>query len=244
MRQIADTFKQKGQVQSQLKENPPGPLIKKNLLRNSLSSDFEFARQEWEYFACIPSDSDDFIQNCQLCNSYLKTQNWVIENPNTTQRLHVGSECIKRFIILNGTESTSDTIRFLDNKQKEFKMEQELITLFDIVINKPLPFRRQANNFRRKLIKLLEIRGQKPLMNSQKGTSDILTSLLRIKQPTLTQLDKLYELLNYPKQFVSQPEDKTWRDFKFKEGETWRRSKKVTGTTLSGSGAYKPDARY
>jgi len=80
----------------------PGPRIIKVLTENSVSKDFEEARTEWELLGPIPSDSDEFVGNCELCNHANYIANWFIYNPGTGRTLKVGSKCIRRFIVFKG----------------------------------------------------------------------------------------------------------------------------------------------
>lgn len=56
-------------------------------------------------------------------------------------------------------------------------------------------------------------------------------------------MNKINTLLNDPTNFVTQKENKKYRQH-IKEGQTWIRKGKVTYTTLSNSGAYRPDEKY
>jgi hypothetical protein len=104
-------------------ETKPGPLVVNTLLEGSHSDDFEIAKTEWDLVEPIPNDSEDFVENCELCNHRNYKGNWLIQNRRTESTLKVGSDCIKRFVILNGTSSLEDSKTFFENKEKEIEKE-------------------------------------------------------------------------------------------------------------------------
>lgn len=239
MRQFHDT------VTKEVKEltTTPGPLIIKTLIENSLSNDFEEAKKEWELIGPITRDSEEFVSNCELCNSHLQKENWIIFNPNSLATLKIGSECIRRFILLAGTSSHEDSITFFEIRSKEFKTEMDLIELYPEAVKDPLPTRRNINTFRKKLLALLESKGQ--AYTSDQDIEFILTSLLRKTKASGKEKFRLFEILNQPEKITYQPENKKWREYKLKEGDTWKKKNKVTGGTLVSSKIYRdPSKKY
>ncbi|MDX8367152.1 hypothetical protein [Cytobacillus sp. IB215665] len=243
MRQLQDTLVKKGKKEEHLKETPPGPRTIENLTKNSTSENFQEARREWEYIGNIPNDDKEFVENCELCNSHISKENWVIENIHTKIKLRIGSDCIKRFIILNGTENQADSAAFFNRKQKELIMEHELRILYkEVIETSSLPTARVANKFKRMLTEYLSENGKKRLLDTTDGIEEALRTVFKqstIKPSTVNEMNNLF---NYPKYFPVQRETKKYREYKkIKEGDTWRRRSKVTANTLSKSEAYKTD---
>lgn len=225
----------------------PGPLIKKVLTENSRSDEFEEARTEWEFVGPIPSDSVEFVENCELCNHRNHLGNWMISNPYTNRTLKLGSDCIRRFILFSGTSSQADSNRFFDIQEKEYENMMEVNGYFRTMLQDPLPLAREFNRFRKTLISLLEARGMYPANQVEDEIQYIQKVVITIfpNQRILEkELFKLKDVILYPERIVTQKETKKYRDFKkYKEGETWKRSSRVTHTTLGNSSIYRPD-RY
>ena len=223
----------------------PGPLIKSTLISNSLFNDFDEAKAEWELVGNIPSESYDFVENCELCNRRNYIENWVVFNPNTKKTLKVGSECIKRFIILNGARTQEDSNTFFELKERELKKEYTLRELYKAVVVEVLPLARKVNRFRGLLIQLLDDRGQRHLTNDEKGILYIIKETLKVKNPSDKEVKNLYSIIHEPEKVLVQRETRKFREWKrIKEGQTWNKQGKVTYTTLSQSEAYKPDGKY
>ena len=224
---------------------PPGPLVTKTLLLNSQSKVFEDAKQEWELVTHISNDTEDFVENCELCNHKNYKENWLIQNQYTHALLKVGSDCIRRFIQLAGTSSQADSNTFFDNKQKEIGTEIELKVLYKEVIVLPLPTARKANRFKKLLLDLLEKRGQLQLVDRIEGRSEILRTLLKVSQPSLKELNNFQALLNNPVTLPVIRETKKFKEFKIKEGSTFKKRSKVTNVSLAYSKAYQdPEKKY
>lgn len=222
----------------------PGPLVIETLLEKSYSDDFEVAKTEWDLAEPIPNESDEFVENCELCNHRNYKGNWLIQNRLTGSRLKVGSNCIKRFVILNGTSSLEDSRVFFENKEKEIEKELKIKTAYKSIIVNVLPTKREANSFVKTLLYLLEARGQQQKINTMEGIKDIIKDFCGVIDPKDKEIHQLYTLLNQPKNFLFQKETKKYKNFKLREGQTWAKKGKVTGTTLSYSSAYKPDKNY
>jgi hypothetical protein len=222
----------------------PGPLVIKNLLKGSHSNEFENAKSEWDLVEPISNDSADFVENCELCNHRNYKGNWLIQNRLTGSHLKVGSDCIKRFVILNGTSSQDDSRVFFENKEKEIEKELKVKTEYNSIIVNLLPTRSEANSFVKALLSLLESRGKRKSIESKEGVKEIITDICSVPHPSEKEIDSLYTLLNTPDKFVFQKDTRKYKEFKLLEGETWAKKGKVTGTTLSNSKAYKPDAKY
>ncbi|MGD6969365.1 hypothetical protein ACQCVP_23560 [Rossellomorea vietnamensis] len=221
----------------------PGPLVKKVLIENSFGETYKEARLEWELITHIPSDSDIFVENCELCNHRNYKENWLIQNHNTNAKLKVGSDCIKRFIQIAGTSSQADSIRFFENRQNEIGKEQELLTRYSEVIIHPLPLVRAANKFRKDLNDILEARGLLHLTETKDGVTQILKLVFRKHKPTGKEINNLLWLLDGS--LPTQKETKKYRQINYQEGKTFRKAKKVTATTLTPSMHFSdPSKKY
>lgn len=223
----------------------PGPLVIKNIIENSLSDDFEEAKKEWELVTHVPSDSDEFVENCQLCNHKNYVENWLIQNTNTKALLKVGSDCIRRFIQFAGTANQSDSNTYFENKQKEMDKELELRTSYIEVIATPLPTVRVANRFRKITMELLESRGQLHLLTTPKGQLELLQMLFRVQKPSDKEKLNFKWLMSDPPALPVQKETKKYRQITYKEGSTFRRRSKVKRSTLANSKVYlDPSKKY
>jgi hypothetical protein len=107
-----------------------------------------------------------------------------------------------------------------------------------------LPTKREANSFVKALLSLLEARGEKQKICHTEGIKEIIRDYCGVLDPDDKEIHQLYTLLNNPKNFVFQKENRKYKDFKLREGQTWAKKGKVTATTLSYSKAYRPDAKY
>ncbi|MEK5209858.1 hypothetical protein [Psychrobacillus sp. FSL H8-0510] len=242
MRQINNSSVK--EIQPELTTNP-GPLVIRTLLLNSKSNIFEDAKQEWELVTHISNDTEDFVENCELCNHKNYKENWLIQNQHTQALLKVGSDCIRRFIQLAGTSSQADSNTFFDNKQKEISVEIELRVLYKEVIVLPLPTARRANRFKKLLLDLIEKRGQLQLIGRIEGRTEILHTLLKVPHPTPKELNNFQSLLNTPSTLPVIRENKKFKEYKVKEGSTFKKSSKVTNVSLAYSNAYQdPEKKY
>jgi hypothetical protein len=232
-------------IQSEL-TTVPGPLVKKTLLMRSQSEDFDQAKQEWEFIAHISKDSDEFVENCELCNHKNYRENWLIQNQYTQIPLKVGSDCIRRFIQFAGTASQADSNTFFDNKQKEMGSEIELLILYKEVIAAPLPTARKANRFKKTLQELLESRGQLFLLETNDGRKEVLKNLFKVRKPSHQEINNFQSLLNSPMTLPVMKETKRYKQVIYKEGSTLNSKRsKVTNNTLSNSESFKnPEKKY
>jgi hypothetical protein len=212
----------------------------KTLVNNSLSDNFDDAKTEWDFTSFIELDSNEFVDHCEICNHLLHKYNCLIENKNNGIKLKIGSECIKRFVLINGVKTQEEAALFITNKEKEITKEFEVAGYYSEIILNPLPKSRSLGRFKRLLASLLESRGLTHYSNSDVGCKWVIENILRHKEPTDKEVDKLFLIFNEPKSVPVQRENKRWNDYnKYKEGHTWDKRGKVTATTLVDSIAYK-----
>jgi hypothetical protein len=149
-------------IQMQMKDNElktkPGPQITRVLTELSMAANFEDARQEWVLESPIPKESEEFVKHCELCGHRNYVKNWLILNPLTQNKLKIGSECIRRFIHLNGTTNTEDSNRFFEMKEKEYEEMSYIKRLFSEVITDPVPLVGNVTLFRKRLSKIMDKR--------------------------------------------------------------------------------------
>lgn len=226
----------------------PKRIVVKNIIKFSQSNNFNDAREEWELLGPIGSDSREFVDHCDICNAMLYKENWIIKNTITKKIIKVGSDCIRRFIILSGTGGQAETIQYMDNIEKEWSIIKELRLSYKSIIKGNEPKARDLNRFHRKLTQLLRNRGQYPLSSDfsiDRDLPPILKSVFGFEElPPLTEQWKVYQILHDPSKVKTKKETRKFRDKKYKEGQTFQRKGKVTATTLSSSGAYRPDEKY
>jgi hypothetical protein len=96
---------------------PPKAVIN-NLLANSIADSFENAQTEWDYNGELVFEGDpEFSHECDLCGpKELMKTNYIIRNTRNGNALHVGSVCVKRFLILSGTTSVNESADLFDRK--------------------------------------------------------------------------------------------------------------------------------
>lgn len=219
----------------------PGPLVIKNLSKHSQSGSFEEAKTEWELVEGITSEDPKFTENCELCNSRLHKENWIIQNSNTGIFLRIGCDCIKRFIQFAGTSTQADSNTFFENKRKELNLESELQILYKEVIQLPLPPIKQANKFKKILLEFLAIRGKQNLINTPDGRKEIIENILKISFIKSQDNNKLLDLINGS--LPVERNKKKLKTEKIKEGTTLnKKGRKATAITLSSSESYKNPA--
>lgn len=241
------SFRHSSQKDTQVElTTKPGPLVKKMLLIRSQSNEFEEAKQEWEFVAHIPNDSEEFVGNCELCNHKNYKENWLIQNQYTKAHLKIGSECIRRFIQFAGTASQADSNTFFDHKKKEMSTEIELIILYKEVIAATLPTARKANRFRKMLEELLRNRGQLFLLDTVEGRKEVLRNLFKVNKPSHKEINNFQSLMSNPMTLPVLRETQRFRQVSYNEGSTLNSKRsKVTNVTLSSSESYKnPEKKY
>lgn len=102
------------------------PLIKDRIVAVSEASHFEDACREWEMISIVDGDDPEFVDRCEVCNQPGLGRNFKIRNYKTAHVYLVGSRCIKRFIILKGTENLEDSWRFFERWQKRTEAVKNL----------------------------------------------------------------------------------------------------------------------
>ncbi|RNB59490.1 hypothetical protein EDM57_04940 [Brevibacillus gelatini] len=87
----------------------PRKIVVDNLLRLSVSQNFDEAKSEWEYVDWIDQNTLDnmsyfsekppveFYSTCQLCGQENLRYNLIIQNKINGNKLHVGTTCVIRF---------------------------------------------------------------------------------------------------------------------------------------------------
>ncbi|RHW36025.1 hypothetical protein D1B31_18230 [Neobacillus notoginsengisoli] len=223
----------------------PGPLVKKTLIANSLNETFEEAKLEWELESYIPKESEDFVDNCELCNHRNYVENWQIKNQNTERKLKVGSDCIRRFVQLAGTKSQNESNAYFDIKEKEIKKELELRVNYKQVLVYPLPTVRVANRFKRVTLELLTERGKIHLIDTPEGHIEIFKSLYAQDNPSNKELGNFKSLMSNPVTLPLQKETRKYKELIIKEGSTFKKRGKVTNISLVTSKIYRnPEKKY
>lgn len=98
---------------------PPKRVVE-NLLAASFARDFEAARREWEYNGKIIYEGEPgFSRECGLCGpKELMRMNFVVRNVVNGNTLQVGSVCVKRFLVLAGTSSMTESMDTFNHRTK------------------------------------------------------------------------------------------------------------------------------
>ena len=93
-----------------------------------MSNVWDDARREWFLVDIIDDAADKFTDRCQICNHVGLKKNYEIQNSNTQAKYLVGSNCIRKFIILKGTMNLEDSSIL-------FKLETEKIEAYKLIQN-------------------------------------------------------------------------------------------------------------
>ena len=96
-----------------------GNLALKILTQATGFNDLEKAKRGWELHDILNEEDTYFTDRCELCNQPGLNRNFIIEHENTHYRLRVGSGCIRKFVLLKGTDNQQDSNRYFDRKSSE-----------------------------------------------------------------------------------------------------------------------------
>lgn len=229
--------------QEEKKLPKPGPLIRKNLLDRSEADTYEEAREEWDLEDYQPFGKQT---NCDLCHQENLKRNYILKNIHNGTIMVVGSRCIERFLILAGTKDQEGTIQRLRLKEKEIAKEIRVRELYREVLL-TVPIRELLIEFRKELLEILDIRGLQHLMDSksEEDTRKIIQQVILIEDPPEKEVRRIDDILHRFQliRSLSIPMKKPKKEKQIKEGQTWQKRGKVTGTTLSSSEVYRPDHR-
>lgn len=221
----------------------PGPTIRKNLLNRSEADTYEDAREEWDLEDYQPYGKQT---NCDLCHQENLKRNYVLKNINNGNTMVVGSRCIERFLILAGTKDQEGTLQRLRLKEKEIGKEIRVRELYREVLL-VVPIREMLIEFRKCLVEILDIRGLRHLMESrsEEDTRRIIQQVILIEDPPEDEVRRIDDILHRFQLIrnLAVSTRKPKKEKQIKEGQTWQKRGKVTGTTLSSSEAYRPDRR-
>jgi len=185
-----------------LKKNNPGPRIVETLRFHSLSNDFEEARREWQYITRITNRDEGFVEHCELCGKRNYNYNVLIKNSHTKAELKIGTECIKKFIPINGIQNQEEVELLLKQKLKEEKIEHLLSIQFNVLKNATKPPLHEVFSFCKKLKCLLKTRGQLHLLDTLDGIGDVLDSILNVAHYTPYDVKTLDYILVNPKKYT------------------------------------------
>lgn len=161
-------FKVKIDPNKPLPKPKPSSILK--VLEKSQSSEYDIAKTEWQPLDIIDETSEGFTNICGLCsNPHLKA-NFIIMNPHTEARLHVGSTCIIRFGLISGNVDISSGAAIINTFIDEKSLLDEIrgLTRSVMVIR---PEYELLNRFLKVTKQYLNIRG--------------------IKEPTINQLGEM-----------------------------------------------------
>lgn len=233
------------QRQEERLSRPPKPIVIRSIVEFSSSKNYEEAKTEWELIGAIDSTSRDFTDHCELCNAMLYKENWEIRNTMTGISLKVGSDCIRRCVVLSGTGSSEGTNQYMDNREQEWGSIKELRLTYKNVIMNPLPTARELNRFYKKLTYVLEKRGLFPLRDDFKieDLNPIFKDIFGFNHlPSNKERFKVYQVLYDPSKIARAKETKKIHTPKYKEGDTFKKNRGVTYVSLSKSSVYRNPA--
>jgi hypothetical protein len=233
------------QTQEDRINRTPKRIVIRSIVEFSSSKIYEEAQTEWELIGVIDSSSGDFTDHCELCNTMLFKENWEIRNMITGISLKVGSDCIRRCVVLSGTGSAEGTNQYMDNREQEWSSIKELRLTYKNVIMNPLPTARELNRFHKKLTHVLEKRGLFPLRNDLKiaDLNPIFKDIFGFDHlPPIKERWKVYQILYDPSKIAKIKENKKLHNPTFKEGDTFKKKRGATYVSLSKSSVYRNPA--
>lgn len=241
----------KSDVEVEALRNPKANVIP-SIIQHSNSDNYEDARREWALHGIIDSQSPEFTDHCEICNSQLHKRNFLLKNDDGKKEIKVGSVCIKRFLILSGLNSQEETIQAVNNLEREWDDIWKLQCMYSGVIgvfeDGGKPFKRDVYHFHRKLVSVLTDRGQYPLPEGCKPRAvvPLFKSIFHIdKPPSERAINMLFQVLTDTKKIATRQESITYRNMTEREARQFSsRRSKATGSTLSNSNAYKPDVKF
>lgn len=103
-----------------------------------------------------------------------------------------------------------------------------------------------ANRFKKRLLVLLEKRGQLHLLEKTDGRKEILNIIFKTSNPSDKEVNNFQSLMKNPSSLPVLKEKKKYKQHLYKEGTTLNNKRsKVTNTTLASSKLYQdPKKKY
>lgn len=129
------------------------PMVRSKIIETSLSNNWEDAQKEWSLIDIHEEGDQRYTDTCELCNHVGLGLNYEIYNANTQKSFLVGSDCIKRFIKLDGVETLEDSSVLFEMKSEELIAIRILQNLLPAILGVPKP--QDLVRFRRYAEKLL-----------------------------------------------------------------------------------------
>ena len=176
-----------------------GPLVKKNLLQYSESMCFEQARQEWIFVRHIVGLDEDFAHRCELCAQPLYRENFVIENIYNGEQLHLGCNCIYRFIQFAGTTNQEESNQYFNNRLNDLSQMQKLKGLYLEIVKTDQPINRYVIQFQKLLTNFLAVRGEQHLMMGLDNIKIIHQKYFNNADPSMKEVMRIFYALCMPK---------------------------------------------
>ena len=116
-----------------------GPLARERLCTLAGIDDFEAARRDWVLEDWLSDVSDDFVDHCELCNQGGLCENYLIVSGQTGARLKVGSSCIRKFILFQGTWTQEESNSYFDRQERQRTATEEIRRRFPDLLVDPVP---------------------------------------------------------------------------------------------------------
>lgn len=112
------------------------PMIKRRIVENSKGSIYEEAKYEWDYTGLIQEEEvEKFTDQCELCNQRPLRVNFQITNESTKKSLLVGSTCIRRFLVLQGTATSAESWDYFVRETYKNVAKIEMKTIIDLLFD-------------------------------------------------------------------------------------------------------------
>ncbi len=180
----------------------PRPRVIETLLFYSHANNFDSAKKEWGYVTIVLKEDDAFVKHCELCGARNYDFNVMIQNENTNKDLKVGSECIKRFVLLDGCKNAEDAAVLIQQKVVEASVERELITLYKILRKAPKPSAAEVTRFNKRLSEYLNKTGKRRSIYTKEELQEILETVLDVHDYTQQDVMVLDCMIENPRKFM------------------------------------------
>lgn len=203
------------------------PIVKRNILANSVSDDFEQARREWVPGDIIEENDERYVDHCMICNQPGLMTNYEIINAGTGSSLKVGSTCIGGFIIFQGMESQEESNAFFERNINKIIGYKELKALLPAVLD----FRPEYKYVVEFIDASKFVLGTLDRGRQVPGVWQEYIKMLLGNSPEEWKVERIKQILWDPKKVDIKKENKKLQDTNFQDGH-WANLVKVKGSRV------------
>lgn len=222
---------------------PPRQGLVDTLLKHSVGLTYEEARREWMFEGTvITADHEGFLEHCP-CGAKLEVANYLLTHRSNGNTIILGSRCIKRFVLLNGTETQEDSRKVFERIIQAKKRDADLVATWPKLLA-PRVSATALHAFRNRALDFLGTLASGHISPERWQEFLILLQLTDIDRHELTRLrDILFRPERVPKEDkVIHLENRSEEEIR-KDIGVWRKiSRAPVTSTLSDSEIYHPES--